>query len=247
MADDHLSIAPSTVRSKPARSMTGTVRQRTTPPPGSDNPDGRPPTKRARKAINCEPCRNSKLKCDRQVSCPFFTIQLTSSQKPPLLFLCPQRSVSQFRLPSAHPDLPNRYLCHVLPGWQGPRRRLCSHRRRPVSLVSSTCLCLMSPDTPVSTLHKKSLAFAILSLSSKPTYIPTSVLPSVVQQTLSAPCLQRRNSWTLIRNPHLQLSLAPRPLEASTQDPPVLLPTSRWFVLPPYGLSNPHLILSKGP
>ena len=148
---------------------------------------------------------------------------------------------------SAHPDLPNRYLCHVLPGWQGPRHRLCSHRRRPVSLVSSTCLCLMSPDTPVSTLHKKSLAFAILSLSSKPTYIPTSVLPSVVQQTLSVPCLQRRNSWTLIQNPHPQPSLAPRPLEASTQVPPVLLPTSRWFVLPPYGLSNPHLILSKGP
>ncbi|KAK7696574.1 hypothetical protein QCA50_001232 [Cerrena zonata] len=28
-----------------------------------------PPTKRARKAINCEPCRNSKLKCDRLVLC----------------------------------------------------------------------------------------------------------------------------------------------------------------------------------
>lgn len=28
--------------------------------------DSRPPApKRARKAINCEPCRNSKLKCDR--------------------------------------------------------------------------------------------------------------------------------------------------------------------------------------
>lgn len=26
-----------------------------------------PPPKRARKAINCEPCRNSKLKCDRYV------------------------------------------------------------------------------------------------------------------------------------------------------------------------------------
>ncbi len=30
--------------------------------------DARPPPKRARKAINCEPCRNSKLKCDRCVS-----------------------------------------------------------------------------------------------------------------------------------------------------------------------------------
>ncbi|KAL7282029.1 hypothetical protein ACG7TL_003496 [Trametes sanguinea] len=29
--------------------------------------DARPPPKRARKAINCEPCRNSKLKCDRAV------------------------------------------------------------------------------------------------------------------------------------------------------------------------------------
>ena len=27
-----------------------------------------PPPKRARKAINCEPCRNSKLKCDRYVT-----------------------------------------------------------------------------------------------------------------------------------------------------------------------------------
>ena len=34
-----------------------------------DSPsEGRPPpTKRARKAINCEPCRASKLKCDRYV------------------------------------------------------------------------------------------------------------------------------------------------------------------------------------
>lgn len=141
--------------------------------------------------------------------------------------------VGQSRLPSPRPDLPTRYLCHVLPGRQGPRRRLCSHRRRPVSLVASTCLCLMSPDTLASTLLRKLLAFATLSLSSKPTYIPTSVPPSVVQQTLSAP---RRNSWTLIQNPHPQLSLAPRPLEASTQGPPVPLLTSRWFVLPPYGL-----------
>ncbi|KAI0733456.1 hypothetical protein C8Q72DRAFT_754676, partial [Fomitopsis betulina] len=28
-----------------------------------------PPPKRARKAINCEPCRNSKLKCDRNRPC----------------------------------------------------------------------------------------------------------------------------------------------------------------------------------
>ncbi|KAI6035557.1 fungal-specific transcription factor domain-containing protein [Pisolithus orientalis] len=43
------------------------VRSRTSPPPGEQ--DARPPTKRARKAINCEPCRNSKLKCDRNRPC----------------------------------------------------------------------------------------------------------------------------------------------------------------------------------
>ena len=31
----------------------------------SVQPDPRPPAKRSRKAINCEPCRASKLKCDR--------------------------------------------------------------------------------------------------------------------------------------------------------------------------------------
>ena len=29
-----------------------------------------PPAKRSRKAINCEPCRSSKLKCDRSVLKP---------------------------------------------------------------------------------------------------------------------------------------------------------------------------------
>jgi hypothetical protein len=50
---------------------TGTVRSRASPPSkaGEQNAEGRPPTKRARKAINCEPCRNSKLKCDRFVLC----------------------------------------------------------------------------------------------------------------------------------------------------------------------------------
>ncbi|EKM59572.1 uncharacterized protein PHACADRAFT_49856, partial [Phanerochaete carnosa HHB-10118-sp] len=34
------------------------------------NGEGRPSApKRARKAINCEPCRNSKLKCDRNRPC----------------------------------------------------------------------------------------------------------------------------------------------------------------------------------
>ncbi|KAF9224345.1 hypothetical protein BS17DRAFT_779660 [Gyrodon lividus] len=60
-------------RSKPQRSAAststtvGTIRSRTSPPPGEQ--DTRPPTKRARKAINCEPCRNSKLKCDRNRPC----------------------------------------------------------------------------------------------------------------------------------------------------------------------------------
>ena len=56
-------------RQKQQRSSTaGVVRARTSPTPGTSaeqSTDGRPPTKRARKAINCEPCRNSKLKCDR--------------------------------------------------------------------------------------------------------------------------------------------------------------------------------------
>ncbi|KAG6866009.1 hypothetical protein C0991_009681 [Blastosporella zonata] len=71
MADETTSpTSPTTTipRQKPARSNTaGTVRGRTSPT-GEQNGDGRPPTKRARKAINCEPCRSSKLKCDRFVS-----------------------------------------------------------------------------------------------------------------------------------------------------------------------------------
>ncbi|TFK74442.1 hypothetical protein BDN72DRAFT_53904 [Pluteus cervinus] len=77
MADDTSNnspvTSPSTSRAKISRSATaGTVRPRASPTPGStaeQNGDGRPPTKRARKAINCEPCRNSKLKCDRNRPC----------------------------------------------------------------------------------------------------------------------------------------------------------------------------------
>ncbi|KAF9008835.1 hypothetical protein BDQ17DRAFT_1226625, partial [Cyathus striatus] len=62
--------SPTAPRPKPARSATtGTVRGRTSPVSAEQNGDGRPPTKRARKAINCEPCRNSKLKCDRNRPC----------------------------------------------------------------------------------------------------------------------------------------------------------------------------------
>ncbi|KAH7930037.1 hypothetical protein BV22DRAFT_1028781 [Leucogyrophana mollusca] len=72
MPDDSNAAGPSSAaRPKPARAATtaGTVRSRTSPPPGSADQDSRPPTKRARKAINCEPCRNSKLKCDRNRPC----------------------------------------------------------------------------------------------------------------------------------------------------------------------------------
>ncbi|KAJ7265851.1 hypothetical protein B0H12DRAFT_1011026 [Mycena haematopus] len=67
------STSPVAPRPKPPKtSSTGTVRGRTSPAPGSSadqNGDGPRPTKRARKAINCEPCRNSKLKCDRNRPC----------------------------------------------------------------------------------------------------------------------------------------------------------------------------------
>ena len=68
MADDPIASSSAPSRPKHSRSATvGTVRGRS--PSNPENGDGRPPTKRARKAINCEPCRNSKLKCDRFVSC----------------------------------------------------------------------------------------------------------------------------------------------------------------------------------
>ncbi|KAG1780404.1 fungal-specific transcription factor domain-containing protein [Suillus placidus] len=54
-------------RSKTQQRNSSNVRSRTSPPP--NELDQRPPTKRARKAINCEPCRNSKLKCDRNRPC----------------------------------------------------------------------------------------------------------------------------------------------------------------------------------
>ncbi|KAJ7229035.1 hypothetical protein GGX14DRAFT_416406 [Mycena pura] len=67
------STSPVAPRPKPPKTpSTGTIRGRTSPPPNSSlepNGDGPRPTKRARKAINCEPCRNSKLKCDRNRPC----------------------------------------------------------------------------------------------------------------------------------------------------------------------------------
>ncbi|KAH9482451.1 Fusarisetin A cluster transcription factor fsa6 [Psilocybe cubensis] len=76
------SASPPIVRPKPSRSTTiGVVRGRTSPTPGvGEQPaDGRPPTKRARKAINCEPCRNSKLKCDRNRPCSSCVLRGTSA------------------------------------------------------------------------------------------------------------------------------------------------------------------------
>lgn len=61
------SSSPALHRPPKQHRASTSIRSRTSPPPGEHDP--RPPTKRARKAINCEPCRNSKLKCDRYV-CP---------------------------------------------------------------------------------------------------------------------------------------------------------------------------------
>ncbi|KAF9498391.1 hypothetical protein BDN71DRAFT_1465593 [Pleurotus eryngii] len=57
----------------------GTVRTRNASPSGDTQQDGRPPTKRARKAINCEPCRNSKLKCDRNRPCSSCVLRGTTA------------------------------------------------------------------------------------------------------------------------------------------------------------------------
>ncbi|KAJ3935633.1 MAG: fungal-specific transcription factor domain-containing protein [Lentinula lateritia] len=67
----------------PKSSQTsGVVRGRTSPAPGSgadsSSADARP-QKRARKAINCEPCRNSKLKCDRNRPCSSCVLRGTSA------------------------------------------------------------------------------------------------------------------------------------------------------------------------
>lgn len=98
MVDESLpSSSPSAPRQKLQRT-SGSVRGRSSPTPASngDPPgDGRPPTKRARKAINCEPCRNSKLKCDRSVgshhlpACSYSPI----FQKSPMFVMRPSRSV----------------------------------------------------------------------------------------------------------------------------------------------------------
>ncbi|KAJ7590740.1 hypothetical protein C8J56DRAFT_540993 [Mycena floridula] len=74
------STSPTASRPKAGRysNSAGTVRGRTSPVPGDPNGDSRP-QKRARKAINCEPCRNSKLKCDRNRPCSSCVLRGTSA------------------------------------------------------------------------------------------------------------------------------------------------------------------------
>ena len=86
--------------------------------PSSIHSDTKAPAKRARKAINCEPCRNSKLKCDRRVSPsplrPVVAPRLCSSarppiadrQKPPVLVVRPQRSAAPLLCSRAPPCSP---------------------------------------------------------------------------------------------------------------------------------------------
>ena len=67
MSEDHVSkqrkASRSAITSTPAKQL---VRPRPVSPARESQDDTRP-AKRTRKAINCEPCRNSKLKCDRSV------------------------------------------------------------------------------------------------------------------------------------------------------------------------------------
>ncbi|KAF7301596.1 hypothetical protein MIND_00725100 [Mycena indigotica] len=73
------STSPVAPRPKPPKTTTttGTVRGRSSP--ADQNGDGPRPAKRARKAINCEPCRNSKLKCDRNRPCSSCVLRGTSA------------------------------------------------------------------------------------------------------------------------------------------------------------------------
>ena len=95
-------------RPKQARSSTvGVVRGRTSPTPGTSgeqSTDGRPPTKRARKAINCEPCRNSKLKCDRFCHISLFSLQpinwtILPAKESAMFILCAARYFFFFFFP----------------------------------------------------------------------------------------------------------------------------------------------------
>ena len=69
MSEDHFSNQRKSSRS--AITTTAPAKQLARPRPASPKRDTQDddtrPAKRTRKAINCEPCRNSKLKCDRSV------------------------------------------------------------------------------------------------------------------------------------------------------------------------------------
>ncbi|KAI0637714.1 hypothetical protein C8Q77DRAFT_385100 [Trametes polyzona] len=84
-ANGHLPTPSAPAPAPPARTKQVRVRS----PSGSgtnegndsSSADARPPPKRARKAINCEPCRNSKLKCDRNRPCSSCVLRGVSSSR----------------------------------------------------------------------------------------------------------------------------------------------------------------------
>jgi len=91
MSEDHASKQRRTSRS--AITNTAPAKQLVHPRPGSssrETPDDTRPAKRTRKAINCEPCRNSKLKCDRFVRvrrCGCFFFKCSSTGTGPVLLV----------------------------------------------------------------------------------------------------------------------------------------------------------------
>ncbi|RPD62045.1 hypothetical protein L226DRAFT_535426 [Lentinus tigrinus ALCF2SS1-7] len=84
-SNGHLSTVAASGPSSGSAPRTKQVRVRSPGANGTvdsaDNggPDARPPPKRARKAINCEPCRNSKLKCDRNRPCSSCVLRGTTA------------------------------------------------------------------------------------------------------------------------------------------------------------------------
>jgi hypothetical protein len=132
MADDPTASSSTPSRPKHNRSTTaGTVRGRS--PSNPENGDGRPPTKRARKAINCEPCRNSKLKCDRSVYCRHILGVYSIDhfiQKSPMFLVCFAGYVLHIHTPHifnsyVNPSFSLRHLRFVLPRRSRQRRKRC--------------------------------------------------------------------------------------------------------------------------
>jgi hypothetical protein len=88
MSEDH----PSKQRraSRSAITNTAPAKHLVRPRPGSptrEHQDDSRPTKWTRKAINCAPCRTSKLKCDKPDRVDVFLY--TGLQEPTLFLLCP--------------------------------------------------------------------------------------------------------------------------------------------------------------